>query len=257
MKLLTPCMRWFNRTASLSLHSMPLILILGRLSICAVHAADPAVARFTGTMMLQDGKLTARIEAAPLRRVMEEVSKLSGARIRWLSLAGAEPVSAEFTDLPISEALRRILGEHDFALFEPTAKGKASPPQIWIYPKRRAAEQSAHRQDQEAMPPSSSNIEPTVELPSGEPDLDLLIRIATNDPERSDRLDAIAQLWGYARKDPLAETTLLQLASSDSDPQVREAATQVLQVLEGAYFGKAAQTGGVRGTVADAEDLAR
>ncbi|MGH9960355.1 MAG: hypothetical protein ACREBC_25070 [Pyrinomonadaceae bacterium] len=224
MKRLTPITQWFSRTAGFWL---PGILVLGSLSVCAAYAAGPAAVSFPGKITLQDGKMTARIVAAPLRRVIEEVSKLSGAQARWLSLDGEEPVSVEFTDLPFSEALRRILGEKDFVLFDPSARKRARLPQIWIYPRGQAGGQLVG----ETTPPALSDTA-SVELPPLEKDLDSLIQTAIHEQDTSVRLDAITQLGGYAQEDPLAETTLSQVAHSDSNPQVRKAATELLQNME-------------------------
>ncbi|MGH8538849.1 MAG: HEAT repeat domain-containing protein, partial [Gammaproteobacteria bacterium] len=55
---------------------------------------------------------------------------------------------------------------------------------------------------------------------------------AIHDQDTSVRLDAITQLGGYAQEDPLVEPTLSQVAHSDSDPQVREAAAELLKNLQ-------------------------
>jgi hypothetical protein len=207
MKRLTPM--WFSRTLRLWL---PGILVLGSIPVCAAYAAGPADVSFPGKITLQDGKMTARIVAAPLRRVLEEVSKLSGAQARWLTLDGEEPVSVEFTDLPFSEALRRILGEKDFALFYPSARERGRLPQIWIYPRGQTGGQLVVIQERGTTPPALSDAAPSVELPSVEQDFDSLIHTAIHDQDTSVRLDALKQLWGYAQEDPLAETTLSQVA---------------------------------------------
>jgi hypothetical protein len=232
VKRLTPTTQWFSRTLSLWLHGILVSLVLGSLPVCAAYAADPAAVSFPGKITLQDGKMTARIVAAPLRRVIEEVSKLSRTQVRWLSLDGEEPVSVEFTDLPFSEALRRILGEKDFVLFYPSAREGVRLPQIWIYPRGQAGGQLVVIQEGETMPPALSDAAPSVEPPPVEPDLDSLIQTAMHDQDTSVRLDAITQLGGYAQEDPLAKTTLSQVAHSDSIPQVREAAAELLQLLQ-------------------------
>ncbi len=176
--------------------------------------------------------MTARIVAAPLRRVIEEVSKLSGAQVRWLSLDGEEPVSVEFTDLPFSEALRRILGEKDFVLFEPSARERARLPQIWIYPREQGGGQLVVIQERETTPPALGDASPSVELPPVEQHLDSLMQTAMHEQDTSVRLDAVRQLWRYAQEEPLAETTLSEVAHSDSDAQVREAAAELLQRMQ-------------------------
>jgi hypothetical protein len=232
MKRLTPTTPWFSWTPGLWLHGILVSLVLGSLSVCAVYAAGPAAVSFPGKITLQDGKMTARIVAAPLRRVIEEVSKLSGAQIRWLSQGGEEPVSVEFTDLPFSEALRRILGEKDFVLFYPSAREGARLPQIWIYPRGQAGGQLVVIQEGETTPPAPSDTAPSVESPPVEPDLDSLIETALHDQDMSVRLDAITQLGGYAQEDPLAKTILSQVAHSDSNPQLRKSAAELLQNME-------------------------
>lgn len=232
MKRLTPTTPWFSRTPGLWLHGIFVSLVLDSLSVCAAYAAGPADVSFPGKITLQDGKMTARIVATPLRRVLEEVSKLSGAQARWLSLDGEEPVSVEFTDLPFSEALRRILGEKDFVLFDPSARERARLPQIWIYPRGQVGGQLVVIQEGETTLPALSDTAPSVEPPPVEQDLDSLIETALHEQDMSVRLDAITQLGGYAQEDPLAETTLSQVAHSDSNPQVREAAAELLQNME-------------------------
>ena len=232
MKRLTPITRWFSRTPGLWLPGILVSLVLGSLSVCAAYAAGPADVSFPGKIMLKDGRMTARIVAAPLRRVIEEVSKLSGAQARGLSRDGEEPVSVEFTDLPFSEALRRILGEKDFVLFDPSARERARLPQIWIYPREQAVGQLVAIQEGETTPPALSDAGPSVERPPVEQHLDSLMHTAIHDHDPSVRLDAITQLGGYAQEDLLAETALSQVAHSDSDPQLREAAAELLQNMQ-------------------------
>jgi type II secretory pathway component GspD/PulD (secretin) len=227
MKRLIPITQWFSRTPGLWLHGILVSLVLSSLPVCAAYAANPAAVSLPGKITLQDGKMTARIVAAPLRQVLEEVSKLSGTQVRWLSLDGEEAVSVEFTDLPFSEALRRILGEKDFVLFYPSARERARLPQIWIYPRGQAGGQLVVIQEGETTPPALSDAAPSVE-----PDLDSLIETALHDQDMSVRLDAITQLGGYAQEDQRVETILSQVAHSDSNPQLRKSAAELLQNME-------------------------
>src|SRR5262249_55155716 len=95
----------------------------------AAYARDPA----PGQISVQDGKLSAQISATSVRQVMEEVSRLSEARVRWLNGQTEEKlVSVEFTALPMAEALRRILGERSFLLFYTPTKEGAKLTDIWI-----------------------------------------------------------------------------------------------------------------------------
>ena len=82
-----------------------------------VFAAGAASASKTPLvkMTVNGGKLSAQIKAAPLRAVIMEVSRLTGAEVFWLSRRDEDLVSANFSELPLNEALERILNTN-FAL---------------------------------------------------------------------------------------------------------------------------------------------
>jgi hypothetical protein len=82
-------------------------------------------------------------------------------------------------------------------------------------------------QEGETTPPALSDAAPSVE-----PDLDSLIETALHDQDMSVRLDAITQLGGYAQEDQRVETILSQVAHSDSNPQLRKSAAELLQNME-------------------------
>jgi hypothetical protein len=64
---------------------------------------------------------------------MEEMSRVSGARVRWLSDQAEEKrVSVEFTALPLPEALRRILREMNFLLFYTSTGNSVKLTEVWI-----------------------------------------------------------------------------------------------------------------------------
>jgi hypothetical protein len=66
-----------------------------------------------------------------------------------------------------------------------------------------------------------------------EQDNDTLIQIALLDQDPLARLDAITQLGGYAEEDQRVKMILHQVADSDSNQQVQEAAKELLQNMEG------------------------
>ena len=53
-----------------------------------------------------------------------------------------------------------------------------------------------------------------------------------NEQDPTERLDALTRLGGYAQEDPRVPSVLQQFAHTDPDPQVREAAGELLQKLE-------------------------
>ena len=213
----------FPQTPSRWLQGILVSLVLGTELAGAAYALDPT-ATLSGQIALQDGKLTARLTTTPLRQVMEEVSRVSGARIRWLRGQAEERlVSAEFTALPLPEALRRILGETDFLLFYTSVGENTKPTQIWI---------SSKAQPRPAVDSAAQSEESVAE--QGEPDImpvDTLIQDAVSG-DLSLRVDSIARLGGYVQADPRVKGILSHLASNDGNPQVRAAAAEVLSGIE-------------------------
>lgn len=205
-------------------------LALGSVPVRATYALGPTAVNFPGQMTLQDGKLTARIMAAPLRQVMEEVSRLSGAQVLWLSQAGEEPVSVEFSALPFSEALRRILGERNFLLFYTTMGEEGRLIQIWI-------SSGGTGRGQPVLIPQPVSQWETTQVTEG-PDvdiaqpLDVVIQTAMNDEDLSSRLSAIEYLGYHVQEDPRAKVILSRLARSDANPQVQDAASAMLEKPE-------------------------
>lgn len=213
----------FPQTPSRWLQGILVSLVLGTELAGAAYALDPA-ATLPGQIALQDGKLTAQLTATPLRQVMEEVSRVSGARVRWLRGQAEERlVSANFTALPLPEALRRILGETNFLFFYTSVGENTKPTQIWISSKTqpRPVFDSAAQSKESVAGQVESDAIP----------VDTLILDAVSG-DLSLRVDAIASLGGYAQTDPRVKGILSHLASNDSNPQVRAAAAEVLSGIE-------------------------
>jgi hypothetical protein len=193
-----------------------------------------AQSSFPGTMNLRKGKLTARIIAAPLLQVLEEISQLSGIRIVWLN--GAESnrqVSAEFTDLPMVEGLMKILAQTNFLFFYTSAADDARLTQIWI--SSTGGGQALWRSPSLL---SKSNLPATEEEGhNGEdPLLDLsvdqLIHLAMYDQDPSSRENAITYLQTRSHEDPRVFGTLAHIAQNDMNAQVQAAAAEALQQME-------------------------
>src|ERR1051325_5769892 len=85
-----------------------------RIAICALVfvslLAGPPVARGAGrtSMTYRDGRLSASIVAAPVRQVVDEIGRLSGAAVDGDAALDDEPVSTSFADLPLTNALERV-----------------------------------------------------------------------------------------------------------------------------------------------------
>ena len=243
MKRLPFKARWSSRTPGHWLRGTLVSLVLSTGLVGSTYALGPAAMTLPGQVALQDEKLTAQLVAAPLRQVMEEVSRLSGARVRWLGRQTEEkPVSVGFTALPLPEALRRILGETNFLLFYTSVGESTALTQIWILSKGTGGRQpgltsqptaQAKAQPQPA-PGSTSQRTHTVER-QAELDaisVDTLIETAISTLEPSVRVEAVARLGGYAPADPKVEGILSHLAANDGNPQVQAAASEVLAGIE-------------------------
>jgi hypothetical protein len=87
---------------------------------------------------LKDGRLTLQVENLPLEWVLEEISrKAQIAIVRGPGLEG-DRITRKFQDLPVDEALRQILTEHDsFFFFGVGKKAPAVLRVVWVY--QRAA----------------------------------------------------------------------------------------------------------------------
>jgi hypothetical protein len=172
---------------------------------------------------------------------MEEVSRLSGARVLWLNQDRGNPVTVEFPALPFAEALRRIVGEKNFMLFYSSVGERTKLTQIWISSRGKTGEQPVFAlQPVSAVNPSSppasdQAVQGKETLGQGELDsmpLDTALQAALSDGDSSSRLRAIAHLGQYAQEDSRVEAVLSNLARSDPNPQVQEAASEVLAGME-------------------------
>jgi hypothetical protein len=170
--------------------------------------------------------------AIPLWQVMEEVSRVSNVRVLWLNARGEEAVSAEFTALPLSEALQQILKEKNFLLFYIATPQGERLTQIWI--------SSAEGDKLEVPTPSvpvGEMVSTAAEIVSerqeeGDATLDTSMKIAVYDQNPAIRLAAIMDLETHARENPKAVGVLSHLVYNDSDPLVQKAAAEALRRLE-------------------------
>ena len=62
-----------------------------------------------------DDRLSVHLEKVPLADVLSELARISGGQIRG-ELRDQHDVTAEFRDVPLSDALHRLLGNQNFAL---------------------------------------------------------------------------------------------------------------------------------------------
>jgi hypothetical protein len=200
-----------------------------------VLAESTKVAPLPVTLVLRDGKLTGRIAGMPLAQVMEKLSQLSGAQVRWLDHQETTAVSAEFVDLPLADALERLLPRKNFLLVYASLKDNARLITIWISSPGTGATQlqiirplPVQEQPQvidDDPPPEELDAEPATVL-EGQ------LRTALHGDEAGERLEAIEALSGMVEHDPRIRPLLVQLSTGEHDPQVRGAAEEALAGLE-------------------------
>ena len=185
------------------------------------------------SVSLHKGRLTAHIVATPLQQVMQELSRVSGAQVVWQSPPDDHLVSVAFSSLPLSEAVQRIAGAHNFLLIFSSAAETARLTQIWL----SAPPQSQTRVD---LAQSRSSVIPirmegeaapsTLEVEDAEEHarLESALRVVAHAQDVATHLDAIEILAAYVTVDPQVRMTLSHLVQSAQDSQVQGAAVAAL-----------------------------
>jgi hypothetical protein len=77
--------------------------------------AEPGPAKAPPAVVLRDGRLSARLEAAEVREVLADLAKQAGAEVQGTVPEG-RLVSTTFEGLSLQAALERVLGDVSFAL---------------------------------------------------------------------------------------------------------------------------------------------
>ncbi len=204
---------------------------------------------FSG-LQLHNGLLTAHVRTTPLPQVLSEVSRLSGAKVVWLGQPDPRQVSVTFTALPIAEAIPRVLGGNNFLLVYASTEDKARLKEIWIATRPSPTQtgisptlesapmteginvnEGAFELPQEFAPIPDEETATEVEAEIGGM-LESQLDTALHDADRDRRIEAIGFLGGLVEQDARIRPVLQQLSTSEHDPQVRTAATEMLAEAE-------------------------
>jgi hypothetical protein len=146
--------------------------------------------------------------------VVDEIGGASGVAVEGIAGLDDELVSTSFVDLPLANALERVLGTRSFTLVVSSEGGMAHPSRIVIPPSGRG------RVARAAEPQPTAVARPEVAVALDE---------ATGvQVERAVRLEAISQLVDIVQEDPHARMVPAQLSADDADEAVREGARQAL-----------------------------
>src|SRR5207249_995732 len=142
-----------------------------------------------------------------------EVSRLTGIEVRWMGAVGEEPVSFAFADLPLREALERMLRTRNFVLIGSADRAALEARRVIIF--------GSGERPSPTVPVSSEQTE------EGDPQrlVDELVALVIQYAV-PDRIRAIAHLALLAQEDPDAQMALRRLASEDADETVRLAAVK-------------------------------
>jgi hypothetical protein len=188
-----------------------LVTVLSVLAHAQEEEGDPA-----RVITYADDKLTVRLVDVPVREVLDEVGRQSGAEIRG-GVVNGRNVSTEFDRVPLSEALHRLLGDQNFALLygergrlraiKLLGGPQAPPPAV-----KTAA----------ATPPTTATARPRENMGH------LLAMVATHAP-----VPVHGRLSQTLGTDAASLTQILETGTQHEDPIVRgEALRAGLQVLE-------------------------
>jgi hypothetical protein len=191
-------------------------------------------------MAFRDGRLTARVVAAPLHEVMAEIGRLTGAKVRWLNQYGDERVSLQLADVPLDVALEKIL-QKNFTLSYASSGILTG---IWISSRGTGGEPAGGPQagavtnrliavEDRGEPPTGRNqprarTDPGAGL--GDEPAPSRAGIDVAEQPLSVRMEAVELLAMHADEDEGAREVLAHMAASDVDLQVRAIASKALGV---------------------------
>lgn len=183
--------------------------------VVGLVVANTAAGATSLALSLHDGRLTADVAGVPVRQVMDELGRVANAEVRWLGRAAEEPVSVHFTDVPLGDAVRRVLGTRSFLVVVPGGGSSRPIARVIIL----ASGPGASPEPQTTRAPQAA--------PSDGAD-DAAIATALAPEAPAARIRAIEELGWVAEPDSRAWMTLSHLSRDEEDEGVREAARSAL-----------------------------
>jgi hypothetical protein len=175
---------------------------------------SPPVIRFSNNL------LTVKLKDAPLEKVLTEIAGQAGIQIIFYGLLEGL-VSADFTDLPLDEGLRRLIRDFDHIFIYGGDKKRDSEPEVkkvLVYSKKGTKPNEASR---------TSLIGPQKRPAQGPPAVsqEFLVK-ALEDKDSEVRQEAVDRL--AESKDEKAIIHLTKVLLNDKDADVRESAAEAL-----------------------------
>jgi hypothetical protein len=92
------------------------VLILPILGLWVTSVSAASHAKGSNVLTLKNNHMSAKIEARPLREVLQSLGRLTNIEIALDRALENEPVSVEFNNLPLEEGIRHILQGKNYAL---------------------------------------------------------------------------------------------------------------------------------------------
>lgn len=189
------------------------------------HGASPRLVEY------RDDRLSVHLEKVPLDDVLAELARISGGQIRG-ELREPHEVTAEFRDVPLSDALHRLLGNQNFAL----VYGRSG--------ELRAIRLLGGPQTAAAKPPTVASLVPTTTLPPSPGNL--LALFARHAP-----LPVSGRLAEAFGSNTATFEQLLNASLHNDDPAVR---AEGLRVFIGGVEGDAELKSAVLGSLGTMDD---
>lgn len=175
-------------------------------------------------MKFHRGKLTVRITSTPLRQVMQDLGRVTGARVSWKGQEITKKVSVQFMDLPLDKAIARILRGESYVLSYTSAKEESKLDTIIIWPCAKGGKEPVATA--QAIP--EAVMFEKVDKPTGgigeSPEMELV------DDETRNCIESVRAVLMEGDTEQAAEGLVLALTRS-AKPQVRMLALEGLRML--------------------------
>lgn len=217
--------------------------------LVAVEAAGQG----TPDLHYANGQLTLRADLVPAKTLWQQVAQAAGIRLHVAEEVGDMLVSGAFRDMPLAQALMRLVSPNDFAIFyepesrtnqaariadlfvfppsSPAISGRAEPAALPATPDARIEARRLGRLIAEPGEVAQRRLALADLLALNSPAVATGLEFALGAPEPELRREVVQALGEVPHDTP--PTALGQVVMGDRDAQVRLDAVRVLAGLEG------------------------
>jgi hypothetical protein len=177
-------------------------------------------------LSLRDNLLSAKVEAAPLWQVLEQLTRQTHVKVYFENLSSEEKVSAAFEKLPLEEGIKRLLADKTYTLGYEQAASTAVPKvnEIRIVSSRQGASKEELNELLAVLPAARSKTECA---PADARSVEVLAEEALHARDAAKRLTALKALAGKDKQDPKVASTVAT-ALADKDTEVRGGALDLV-----------------------------